>query len=215
MASSDLVPVGSGEYVARVTPLKGRSDRSDVEVEAVDDVEAFARNDIVARLREFFADLEGEAQQHAWDPVALSHALARMEALLADVRYVRDTIRDLDARALHAAKVRRLTISGVVTVEGTSELSRTGWRHAELLHAMLSRQFGGETLVVADTGETVDLGAVTDLLLSWFTPSWRLTPIREAGLNPDRFCEVLVDDDGKPVREPAVKMVDNLIRRPT
>lgn len=210
--SEELVPVGTGRYVSRVTPLKGRSDRRDVEVEQVGDIESFS-TDIVARLRKFFADIEGEARQHRGDPVALTHALARMEALAADVRYVRDTIRDLDAQALHEAKVRRLTISGVATVEGTTEVNRSQWEHRKLLVAMLRKVVPGGTLVDPGTGVMWTVDELADLLLGWFRLEWRLTPIRDAELNPDDFCVVAVDDDGAPVREPAVKMVDNLVRR--
>jgi hypothetical protein len=53
------------------------------------------------------------------------------------------------------------------------------------------------------------------LLLEMFRPEWKLTPLKEMGLDPDEFCQVETDDDGKPVRTPSLRMVDNVVRRIT
>lgn len=204
------VPVGTGRYVATVRPLKSGG-RSDVELVAAPGVEAFA-DDFVARLRLFFADMDTEARSHAGDPVALTHALARLEALLADVRYVRDTVKRLGAEALKDAKVRRLTISDVATVEATSSVNRTEWRHAALLHAVIKHEWP-EGLIDHATGVVLTVDDTVRVVLDYLTPTWKLTPLRDAGLNPDDFCTVATDDDGKPIATPDVRMVDNLIRR--
>jgi len=54
---------------------------------------------------------------------------------------------------------------------------------------------------------------VADLLLECARPEWRLTPLRERGLDPDAYCKVEQDEAGKTVRTPSVRMVDNLVRR--
>lgn len=198
-------------YPAKITPLK-TGGRRDIEVSDPHPVEAFAGTDIITRLRQFFDALEAEAAQHDADPVALTNAFARMEALTADVRYVRDTIRTCLANRLDVERIRRLTVSGVATVEGVGFIDRSEWRHAELMTAMLKRTFPNG-LIDKATGETWDASEFTPLLLDWATPSWKLTPIRAVGLDPDDYCTVITDDDGRAVRTPAVKTVDNSVRR--
>ena len=213
--SDDLTPalLGSATYAARVTPLRSGG-RRDIEVRPHDEnlPAAFGQTDIVARLRQFFSALEAEAHEHAGDPVATSQALARMEALLADVRYARDTIRRLAAQSLAAEKVRRLTIGNVCTVEATTEVKRTDWQHHRLLTDMLSES-GIRGL--SEHGEVIEPTDLADTILSWLRPEWRMTPIKAAGLNPDAYCAMMTDDDGNPIREPAVRMVDNHIRKIT
>lgn len=206
---ADLVPVGTGQYVAKVTALRN-SKRRDVEIQQELDNTDFP--DIVAALRKFVADLDEAAYDAAGDPVALTNALARLETLLGDFRYVRDTVRDLNAKALADANIRRLTVVDVATVEGTSKTDRTNWEHRRLMIDMLRWCFGSK-LIMADSGEMLTVEAFADKILSWFKPDWRLTPIRDAKLNPDDYCDVDVDDEGKPVRQPAVKIVDNIIRK--
>jgi hypothetical protein len=42
-----------------------------------------------------------------------------------------------------------------------------------------------------------------------------MTAVRQAGLDPDNYCRVQTDDDGKPVRTPTLRVLDNLVRRMT
>lgn len=211
---TDLAILGSGTYEARITPLKsgGRRDievtRTDAELPA-----AFGQTDIIAQLRRFFSVLDAEASRHAGDPVATSQALARMEALLADVRYVRDTLKTLTATALADERIRRLTVSGVVTVEATTEVKRTGWDHPRLLADALTGM--AQRLINIETGEVLTAEASADVLLGLVTPSWKMTGLKDIGLDPDAYCTVESDDDGTPIRTPSVRMVDNIARRIT
>lgn len=210
--TDELAVLGAATYQARVTPLKSGG-RRDIEVTPNDPhlPVSFDQTDVVAVLRRFFDALEAEAQEHRGDPVATSQALARMEALLADVRSVRDSIRDLAAEALRDEQVRRLTVTGVCTVEGTSEVKRTAWRHSELLAAVLNRE--GLSLLDTAEGEVIHPEQAAETLLQWFSPTWKMTGVKNSGLNPDDYCTVETDDDDRPVRTPTVKMVDNLVRR--
>lgn len=201
-----------GTYSARVTPIS-RSSRRDVEVSRQAAPDAFDRTDIFAALRSFFSELDAEAERYRTDPVALSQALARMETLLADVRHVRDTIKTMTASALSAEQVRRLTVSGVVTVEATSEVKRTEWDNARLLAEVLERQ--SMSILHHETGEIISGWEGAQLLLETIRPEWRLTALRQLGIDPDRFCTVSTDDDGAPVRTPTVRIVDNITRRTT
>lgn len=214
MTTTDLALLGSGQYLARVTPLK-TGGRRDIEVTQTDPAlpAAFGQTDILAALRRFFDALDAEADLHADDPVATAQALARMEALLADVRYVRDRLKSLTATALQAERIRRLTVSDIVTVEGTTEVKRSGWEHARLLMTVLQAQ--AQRLINVETGEVMTAEESAALLLEMFRPEWKMTPLKEIGLDPDDFCHVETDDDGKPVRTPSLRMVDNVVRRIT
>jgi len=106
--------------------------------------------------------------------------------------------------------IRRLTVEEVCTVEGTTEVKRTGWRHAELMTEMFDRS--EYALLNTETGEKLPTGEAAAILLGWLSPTWKMTPLKAAGINPDEFCEVSTDDDGKPVRTPSVRMHNNEIR---
>lgn len=213
MTSSELAVLGSATYQARITPLK-TGGRRDMEVtpEGERGAASFAATNIVGQLRAFFAALDAEADQHRGDPVALSQALVRLDALLADVRAVRDSVKALAASALSTERVRRLTVEGVCTVESSTETKRTNWEHQRLLTKLLERN---GTRGIHDTGEIMSAHDLADQILEWMRPEWRMTPIKELGINPDDFCTVAVDDDGKPIREATVRIVDNRIRKTT
>lgn len=207
-----LEQFGQSHYTATITPLRSGG-RRDVEV-APNDPElpvAFGESDIITRLRQFFDRLEAEAQTHEGDPVALSQALARIETLLADVRSVRDTMKSLAAQALQDQKVRRLTISGVCTVEGTTEVKRTGWRHAELMIDMM--RAAKLTVMDRESGEVLTEEDSAAAILTWLNPTWKTTTVKALGLDVDDYCDVSLDDDGVAVRTPTVRMHDNLVRR--
>lgn len=205
---TELVPFGQTNYSARVTQLK-TGGRRDVEVTPADleAPRAFGETDIVARMRLFFAAIDSEATEFRGDPVALSQALARLDALVADLRAVRDSVRTMTAGALREQKIRRLTVQGVTTVESTSDLKRTNWRHADLLGAMLNTH--GMALLNTSSGELHSAEETAEILLEWFRPEWKMTPIKSAGLDPHHYCEVDTDDHGKPVATPSVRMINN------
>ena len=214
MTTTDLAVIGSATYEATITPLK-TGGRRDITVTPTDPdaPRAFGATDIVTNLRRFFDALDIEATQHRGDPVALVQALARLDTLLADVRAVRDTVKTYAAEALVEERVRRLVIEGVAAVESTSEVKRSEWDHPRLLADLLDQ--AGFVLVATATGEAMHPDEAAPVLLEWFRPEWRMTPIKQAGLDPDTYCRVETDDDGRPVRTPTVRIVDNLVRRVT
>jgi hypothetical protein len=207
--TGELVPFGEWRYQARITPV---GNRRDVEVRPREDATpgAFDQTDIIVRLRRFFDALESEAQEHRGDPVALSQALARMEALLADVRFARDTMKRLTAEALQEQQIRRLTVEGICTIEGTKETKRTGWQHADLLQAVIDAE--DISLLDKSTGEIMSNDDATSKIMSWLSPTWKMTRLKELGISPDDYCVVESDDEGKPIRTPSVRMHSNEIR---
>lgn len=206
--STELVLAG---HTVNVIPMN-RGDRRDIEVtpHSVDPSPAFRTTDIIAQLRRFFDAVEAEAQASKGDPVALAQSLARLEALVADVRYVRDTVKALTAESLQAEKVRRFTVQGVITLEGTTEVKRSGWRHADLLADMLDSN--SLALLKTATGELTSGPEAAEILLEWFRPEWKMTGVKKAGLDPDMYCELATDDEGKPARTPSVRIHNNEMR---
>jgi hypothetical protein len=172
--STELVLAG---HTVNIIPMN-RGDRRDIEVtpNSVDPSPAFQTTDIIAQLRRFFDAVEAEAQASKNDPVALAQSLARLEALVADIRYVRDTVKTLAAESLQAEKVRRFTVQGVITLEGTTEVKRSGWRHADLLADMLDSS--SLALLKTATGELTSGPEAAEILLEWFRPDWKMTPIK-------------------------------------
>lgn len=214
-ATPTTVPDRYVGYEIAITPLKSGG-RSDVVVSNADETPAsFTSTAIVEQMRAFFDKLEAEAEARKDDPIAMVNALARMEALLADVRYVRDSIREHTANALSGAKVRRITVEGVATMEASSASERTDWQDQELMTAMLNERVAKDTgfLIEPTTGLKIPMGDLAAVMLQWFRPAWRVTPIRDAGLNPDDYSHQPTDEDGKPLRTPTVTVKDNLIRR--
>lgn len=196
-----------------ITPLKGRSTRRDVEVRDTAPVpDSFAATDIVGQLRKFFDALEQEADTRKTDPIAMVTALANLDALLADVRFVRDTVRAHAAAALVANEVRRLAIEGVAAVEASSTLERK-WDNDKLMRLALQHELG-DSYVNTATGEVLDTDALAEQLLTWFGISyWRMGALKPAGIDPDQYSEFPTDEDGKPARQPAVTMKVNTVRR--
>lgn len=193
-----------------VTPI-ARSSRRDVHVASVNPAlpEAFAKTDIVGALRRFFADLDAEAQSHKNDPIALTQAMLRLDTLLADVRAVRDSVRQMATDALHRENIRRLALEGVGVVETSSSIQRTEWRHAELLTRVLDAR--GLAFIDTTTGERLDTSRAAEVVLTFLRPEWKLTPLKETGIDPNQYCTVDMDGD-KPVATPSVTIKHNTDR---
>lgn len=214
----DSVQAAALRYRADVTPLKsgGRSDWI-VPNDGANLPTPIEARDFVTALRRFFAEMDAEIDRLADDPVATAQALARMETLLGDMRYVRDRLRDVTAASMNAGKVRRLTVQGVVQVEASSTYDRTDWQDEALLVRLLRTVVdpaydladGDVVLAVVRTGETIGVRELAAWLMPFFRLDWRLTPLRDAGIDPDDYSTVERDDAGKYVRRPTVKVNDN------
>jgi hypothetical protein len=192
-----------------------RSPRSDWTVPAGSALVASASEapDWVAALRRFFMAMDAEVEQYRHDPIATGQALARLDALLADMRSVRATLNTATAESLNEYGVRRLVIQGVAVLEASSTDDRHAWRHEDLLPAVL-RALGVDHLVNTETGEAFSCEDLAVRLLAMLRPAWKLTGLRAIGLDPDDWCEYTEDDDGRMVRVPTVRFVDNAVRTP-
>lgn len=212
MTDPELLPAMLDHYDVDVKPVP-RSPRSDWTVPPGSALVASAVEapDFVDSLRRFFMAMDAEVDAYRDDPIATGQALAKIDALLADIRMVRETLRSATAESMVAHHVRLLVIQGIAAMEASSSYDRHGWRHRDLLLACL-RAAGLDELVDRHTGEVVDGEAMADALLACLTPSWKLTGIRALGLDPDDWCEYTSDENGRPAKQPTVWMKDNSVR---
>lgn len=206
------------QYGAEVTPLS-RGPRADWAVPRPDLPIPADAPDFVDTMRRFFAEMDGEIERRKDDVVATATGLAKIDALLADIRYVRDRLRDETARNLNEQFVRRLVIEGVINVEGTST-TETEWDNKKAMmrtiHGALDAQaeFDDPRWIEAETGVMLDVEALADAILANAAISyWRKTALTAAGIDPSDVSETETGDDGKPVRTPTVRIHDNLIRK--
>lgn len=209
-SSDDLPAVLASTYAANVTPLK-TGGRADWHVPRSMEIAPVQSPDFIDAMRRFFDGMDREIDHYVNDPIATSQAFARVEALLADLRYVRDRLRDVTAESMNAQKMRRLTVEHVATVEATSAVE---WDWDD--HKVLRDLLGGWRILDPDTGEVIDADDAAEYLLTFASVGyWRSTALKAAGLDPDRldYRDAPRDEDGKIVRRPTLRVNDNLIRR--
>lgn len=207
MPESDTLPVLVGTYGATVTPLKSGG-RSDWNVAKTLEVAPVQAPDFIDAMRRFFDGMDREITHYVDDPIATSQALARVDALLADVRYVRDRLRDVTAVSMNTQRIRRLTVESVTTVEASSTVE-WDWDDRGLMEFVLSDL----RLVDADTGELYGEDVIAERILSLLAPRWRSTALKEQGINANDWRETPLDEQGKPIRKPTITIKDNRVRR--
>jgi hypothetical protein len=212
--TTELLPALLDHYDVETRHVRNSS-RSDWEVVQGTSLVASAVEapDFIDQLRRFFMAMDVEVEQYRNDPIATGQALAKIDALLADLRSVRATLNTATAEALARYQVRRLVIQGIAVMEASSTYDRHAWRHEDLLPAAL-RAFGVEHLVNTETGEAFTADDLAVRILAVLTPSWKLTGLRAIGLDPDDWCEFTSDDNGRPARVPTVRFNDNAVRTP-
>lgn len=207
LVPADVLPAPEGHfYSVSEIPLK-TGGRRDITVHTLRPELPDATREFLPMLREFFAAVQSEADRFRLDAYTNVQALAKLEVILADVRMVRDTVKKYVAAALAEQKVRRLTVEHVITVEASSEASDRDWDHLKLVAAILERNV---MRFVSYDGELVTARQVAESLLRYGKLDWRLTPLRDDGIDPDDFSTQKVDEDtGKVVRTPTLRIIDN------
>jgi hypothetical protein len=151
--------------------------------------------------------MDAEIDARKDDPVATGQALARLDAILGDMRYLRDRLARTTASAMDRLRIKQLTVEGLATWEATASYKRTGWRHRDLLIKALDTT--KLTMLDENTGELLASEATADIILEWLTPSWKLTGLRALGVKPDDYCTVDTDEEGNAVRTPGVRFYSN------
>ena len=213
MSTVPVVPALPDDYLVDVVVLKGASRRVDWNVTAPPAVTPADAPDFVESLRRFFADFTVEIEHHRHDPIATGQALAKVEAIAADLRFIANRLRTVTAESMNDYDVRRIVVEGVGVWEASSTVNRTEWRHDRLVSDYLTAS--GVHRALTSDGELVPVGYVADLISALYGPSTapRVTPLKDAGLRPDDYCTMAVDEDGKPMRTPTVSVRVNEARK--
>jgi hypothetical protein len=213
MTTVPAVPALPDDYLVDVVALKGASKRVDWNVTAPPAVTPADAPDFVAALRRFFADFAAEIEARKHDPIATGQALAKVEAIAADLRFIVARLRTVTAEAMNDYDVRRIIVAGVGVWEASSTVERRDWRHDKLITDYLRAL--GFIRVIDETGETKPIDDAAAEIGALYGPSTapRTTPLKEAGLRPDDYCTIKLDEDEKPMRTPTVSMRVNDVRR--
>jgi len=97
--------------------------------------------------------------------------------------------------AAHACAARmfdgekRVTVAGVEWMRSRGGPSRTGWDSEALLSAVLDSR-----LVDPESGEVEVESPLAKVLHVWHLPAPRVTALRERGIDGDKFCHVLWEE---------------------
>lgn len=202
------VPALPDQYEIERRPLRGGR-REDWEVRPVDEQTVLDAPDVTAALRRMFADLFDETQRRADDPIAVGRALLKVQTLLGDLRALESEMRTTTAEAMSKLGVRRIALDSVGVWEFVSSARRSDWQTARLVSAYLAAR--GLSRAVSDDGEFIEGDQIGELVADLYGTSSapRVTPLRDAGLNPDDFCTLELDEDEKPIRTPSIKVSAN------
>lgn len=128
----------------------------------------------LALLRLALADLPDLIDQleEEGDWESLAYGLDGLRKLHRDLGFIRDMAEQALTRVLPKSKVE---VEGFGTIQRRRSTKRTKWQHSDLLAEVLKSGIYGPSL------------------LEVFTPSWKVTGLRELGLDPSEWCQ---EDEG-------------------
>lgn len=203
---NDPRPILASRYSPAIID-RPRLKAEDWSVATVTTSDAIEQSDIVTKVRLFIAAMSEEVTARRDDPIATGQALARVDAILADMRYLRSLLAATTADAMNRMRIKTITVETIATWEATASYKRSGWRHRDLLVKVLDAT--SLAVIDTDTGERLPTGDVADIILSWLTPGWKLTGLRPYGVDPDDYCTVATDDEGNPTKEVGIRFHSN------
>lgn len=106
------------------------------------------------------------------------------------VRVMRDITGRIEQATVRAMPHRKMVIEGVGHLEKAAETTRRAWDSPLLAGAVLK---AAVTQWVQETGEVVG-DDVANMVLEAFMkaarPEWRVTALRDMGIDADNYCEV-------------------------
>ncbi len=175
---------GEGEAAREVRPTVGGlpASTTTTPAEASPPTTLDTLRQTIARMVDEIADLEAEG-----DYVSLGHGLCSLDTLARDFSALKRETEQALARVMPSKKVE---LPGVV-LERRKSTKRSEWQHDELLPVVLRR-----LLTDPETGETLPLATLNGLaerIRSVLTPSWKVTGLRDCGLDPSEWCR---EDEG-------------------
>lgn len=105
------------------------------------------------------------------------------------VRIMRDIAGRIEQATVRAMPHRKMVIDGIGTVEKTTETARKEWDHPLVAGQVLR---SATDSWAKETGEIVDqelAGKVLDAFMAAARMEWRVTALKDLGINPDNYCE--------------------------
>lgn len=150
----------------------------------------YVADDPLSDLRRIIADLDAQRAD-----LAAAGDLDRLAAGLAAVRKITGDLRDLaagietDVAALMPDK--QVEIPGVGVIERRKGTDRRKWQSEDLLRTLIRDELDDGTGELPSPAETLDrvLGVVTACMPVTGSLGWRVTALRERGIDPDEWAE--------------------------
>lgn len=105
---------------------------------------------------------------------------------------------EVEALALSVMGDKKVEVPGVGLVESKKKAARSKWEHDDLFKHVVARIADEELLTDPETGERRPPAAVAaevvNRLRDVMSPSWKVTGLRDLGIDETEFCNVR--DDG-------------------
>lgn len=159
---------------------------------------------LLQQLTEFGDDVVAEYDTIAdLPPDATAILMVAVRDLRADLATF---YRHLEQDLIHTVGVRHMVVEGVGEVSVHHKTKRTGWRHAEMIPAIIARVMDEPaTIYDPETGEllphaTIGANVAARLRECVSMGAGKVTGLRAIGLQPDEFCNE--EDDGWSVQLP-------------
>lgn len=151
-----------------------------------------AAAEILVILRDAIASADAEREELAalGDTESLAIGLVGLRMLVRDLRTLADATEDDLARVMGEQRERMLAIEYVGIFKRQRSTTRREWQSVDL-----ARRLVVEAMERGEINHPLD---VVELLLRHGSITWRVTPLRESGLDPAEWC--VEDDDHYSIR---------------
>ena len=104
-------------------------------------------------------------------------------------RVIRDITSRIEQATVRAMPHRKMTLEGIGVVEKTTETTRKEWDHPMVAGQVVLRATDAWT---QETGEIVSnelAGRLLDAMMTAARMEWRVTALKEMGIDPEQYCE--------------------------
>lgn len=153
---------------------------------------------ILQSLVEFGDELDRDYQTCAdLPPDALAIILAAIRDCRAELAALAKVV---EADLIATAGKKRFVVPGLGEVEVKKSKKYTHWNDRDLAAVVVARALDERVLDETSGEYEPREQAVARVLMECARPSWRLTPLRDRGIDESEFCTI--EDDGWSVRLP-------------
>ncbi len=154
---------------------------------------------LVQMLTEFAGDCELEYEEVMdASPEMLAVVLAAVRDTRADLAVFYSVV---ERELMEVSGTKRFVVEGLGEVAIRKSVKRTQWDNDALAQVVVAYALD-ERVLDEETGEYESaFQAVARVLMECARPSWRITPLRDRGIDPDEYCSV--DDAAYGVQLPS------------